>query len=201
MRPSTACARDAGALAGLGADRRLPARAALPPRRAAPRPWPIERELTVLAGDDRRRPGRRRGRPVLRRRIGGAGRSDRRPAVDPLGVVAAGRTRIVTASDADEEVRAAVRAVVDAVRGGHARSIAWPSCTPARSPTPGWPTSSCRPPASRHNGAAVMPLTARVAGRTLLGLLALPDGRLPPRGRLRLAGRGPGCATAGARSR
>ena len=38
------------------------------------------------------------------------------PGRDPLDVVDTARTRIVTTSDADEEVRAAVRAVIDAVR-------------------------------------------------------------------------------------
>ena len=43
------------------------------------------------------------------------------------------------------------------------------------------------------NGAAVVPLAARVAGRTLLELLALPGRRLPPTGRVRVAvvGAGP----------
>src|SRR6202011_1117597 len=42
------------------------------------------------------------------------------PALEARTPVAAGRTHILTASDADDEVRAAVRAVIDAVRGGTA---------------------------------------------------------------------------------
>ena len=95
---------------------------------------------------------------------------------DPLWMVDVERTRVVTVSDADEEVRAALRAIVAAVRTGtpldriavlfarpepYAR-LAYEQLTAARLTV---------------NGTAVMPLTARVAARTLLGLLALPDGR------------------------
>jgi ATP-dependent helicase/nuclease subunit B len=47
-------------------------------------------------------------------------------AAQPLDVVTAARTQIITVSDCDEEVRAAVRCIVDA----------------ARLPTPGWHTNS-----------------------------------------------------------
>jgi ATP-dependent helicase/nuclease subunit B len=84
-------------------------------------------------------------------------------------------TEIVTASDADEEVRAAVRAVVDAVRDGtrldriallHASPEPYARLAHEQLAAAGLPT----------NGAAVLPLSARVAGRTLLDLLALPAG-------------------------
>lgn len=86
-----------------------------------------------------------------------------------------GRTEIVTASDADEEVRAAVRAVVDAVRGGtrldriallHASPEPYARLAHEQLAAAGLPS----------NGAAVLPLSARVAGRTLLDLLSLPAG-------------------------
>lgn len=85
------------------------------------------------------------------------------------------RTVIVTTSDGDEEVRAAVRAVVDAARAGtrldriavlHASAEPYARLTHDQLHAAGVAT----------NGAAVQPLAARVAGRTLLELLALPEG-------------------------
>ncbi|MDQ2649443.1 MAG: PD-(D/E)XK nuclease family protein [Actinomycetota bacterium] len=85
------------------------------------------------------------------------------------------RTRIVTASDGDEEVRTAVRAVVDAVQAGtrldriavlHATPEPYARLTHEQLHAAGMPT----------NGAAVLPLSARLAGRTLLELLQLPRG-------------------------
>ncbi|HEV3282439.1 MAG TPA: PD-(D/E)XK nuclease family protein [Acidimicrobiales bacterium] len=90
-------------------------------------------------------------------------------------VVDADRTRIVTASDADEEVRAGLRRVMDAVRAG----------TPLdriavlfASPEPYGRLAHEQLAAAdvATNGTAIMPLSARIAGRTLLGLLALPAG-------------------------
>jgi RecB family exonuclease len=87
-----------------------------------------------------------------------------------------GSTSILTASDADEEVRAAVRAVLDAVRAGtrldriavlHASPDPYARLTHEQLHSAGIAT----------NGAAVVPLSARIAGRTLLELLRLPDGR------------------------
>src|SRR5581483_2945516 len=77
-------------------------------------------------------------------------------AVERLPVVGPDRTRFVTVSDADDEVRAVVRAIVDAVREG----------------TPLDRLAAAGIPA---DGAAVTPVAARAAGRTLLGLLALPE--------------------------
>jgi ATP-dependent helicase/nuclease subunit B len=102
-------------------------------------------------------------------RLGLAGHAGPPPALDTTG------TEIVTASDADEEVRAAVRAVVDAVRAGtrldriavlHASPEPYARLTHEQLGAAGVAT----------NGAAVQPLSARVAGRTLLELLALPAG-------------------------
>jgi ATP-dependent helicase/nuclease subunit B len=85
------------------------------------------------------------------------------------------RTLVLTASDADEEVRAAVRAVVDAVRSGtrldriavlHASAEPYARLAHEQLQAAGVHT----------NGAAVVPLSGRVAGRTLLDLLALPAG-------------------------
>lgn len=108
------------------------------------------------------------------RRIVGSG-TDPRPAdIDPMAVVDGGRTRIVTVSDCDEEVRVAVRAVVDAVRAGtpldriailHASPEPYARLAHEQLTAAGIPL----------NGAAVMPLTARVAGRTLLQLFELPE--------------------------
>jgi ATP-dependent helicase/nuclease subunit B len=93
---------------------------------------------------------------------------------NPLDVVDLDRTQIVTVSDCDEEVRAAVRSVVDASRAG----------TPLdrmailhTSPEPYARLAHEQLAAAgiALNGAAVMPLTARVVGRTLLDLLVLPD--------------------------
>jgi hypothetical protein len=107
----------------------------------------------------------------------------RRLGIEPAGdhavgdpaPVAAHRTTIVTASDGDEEVRAAVRSVMDAVRGGtrldriavlHASPEPYARLAHEQLHAAGIPT----------NGAAVVPLAARVAGRTLLELLGLPAG-------------------------
>ena len=101
------------------------------------------------------------------------------------------RTRIVTVSDADEEVRAAVRAVVDAARAGTPlERIAVLYAGPE-------PYARLRPRAAvggRHRPSTGRrsPLTARRRpARTLLGLLGPSRGRLPPRRRVRLAGRRP----------
>jgi len=92
---------------------------------------------------------------------------------DPLVVVSGEHTRIVTTSDADDEVRAAVRALIDAVRDGTPLdriAIVYGSHEPyARLVHEQLDAAGIA-----HNGAAVVPLTARAAGRTLLGLLALP---------------------------
>ncbi|HYA45161.1 MAG TPA: hypothetical protein VED59_06120, partial [Acidimicrobiales bacterium] len=88
-------------------------------------------------------------------------------------VVSPGRTLIITASDADEEVRAAVRAVIDEARRGtplERMALLYASAEPYARLI----DEQLSAAGIAHNGAAVMPVTARVAGRTLLGLLALP---------------------------
>ncbi len=81
---------------------------------------------------------------------------------------------IVTASDADEEVRAAVRAVVDAARSGVAfarMAVVWGAAEPyarileAQLEAAGVP----------RNGTPVRVVADSVAGRATLGLLELPD--------------------------
>ena len=95
------------------------------------------------------------------------------PRTAPLAVVSAARTHIVTTSDADDEVRAAVRALIDAVRHGTPLdriAVLYGS----RDPYARLVHEQLDAAGIAHNGAAVIPLTARVAGRTLLGLLGLP---------------------------
>jgi RecB family exonuclease len=96
-------------------------------------------------------------------------------ASDPMDVVSRQRTRIITTSDADDEVRSAVREIVDATRRGisldriavlHASPEPYGRLVHELLSAAGIPA----------NGAAVMPVAARVAGRTLLGLLELPEG-------------------------
>ena len=85
------------------------------------------------------------------------------------------RSVVVTASDGDEEVRAAVRAVVDAVRAGtRLDRIAVLHAAPE--PYARLAHEQLHAAGIATNGAAVVPLAARVAGRTLLELLALPAG-------------------------
>lgn len=93
------------------------------------------------------------------------------PAEPP---VAVGRTTVLTASDADEEVRAAVRAVVEATgRGTRLDRIAVLHASPE--PYARLAHEQLQAAGIATNGAAVLPLSARLAGRTLLDLLALPE--------------------------
>lgn len=83
------------------------------------------------------------------------------------------RVRIVTVSDADEEVRLAVRAIVEAARSGtplERIAVLYGSADPYGRLVREHLAAAGIP----ANGAAEVPLAARVAGRTLLGLLALP---------------------------
>ncbi len=90
-------------------------------------------------------------------------------------VVAPDRTRIITASDADDEVRAAVRTVVDAVRAGTSLDrIA--VLYAAQEPYGRLLQHHLDATDVLTNGTATLPLAGRLAGRTLLGLLALPAG-------------------------
>jgi ATP-dependent helicase/nuclease subunit B len=106
----------------------------------------------------------------------GAGAAETRPRDDrPRGVVEGVRTQIVTASDCDDEVRAAVRAIVDAARAGTPLDrVAVLHASPE--PYARLVQEQFAAAGIAFNGAAAMPPTARVVGRTMLGLLALPEG-------------------------
>ncbi len=96
------------------------------------------------------------------------------PSASHVPPVSPERTTIVTASDGDEEVRAAVRAVVDAVRGGtRLDRIAVLHASPE--PYARLAHEQLHAAGIATNGAAVVPLATRMAGRTLLELLALPN--------------------------
>ncbi|MGE3621350.1 MAG: PD-(D/E)XK nuclease family protein [Acidimicrobiia bacterium] len=103
------------------------------------------------------------------RRLGGADRP--RPAVGLP--VAPGRTRLVTVSDPDEEARAAVRAVLDAVRAGASLGRV-ALLHPGDEPYPRLVREHLTAAAIPFRGADGGPLATSVAGRTLLGLMALP---------------------------
>ncbi len=134
-----------------------------------------DRGLTVLAGTSGHRPADSEVVLAVERLGAPPGGEPSAPTVDPMAVVDTDRTRIMTVSDADEEVREAVRAVVDAVRNGTPLDrIAILHASPEPYARLAYEQLSAAGLAM--NGASVMPLTARVAGRTLLGLLALPDG-------------------------
>ncbi len=83
-------------------------------------------------------------------------------------------TRVVSASDPDDEVRAVVRLVVDALRDGVAlerMAILYGAAEPYARLVHEQLGAAGIP----HNGAAVRTLAESVLGRSLLGLLALPD--------------------------
>ncbi|MGH9066141.1 MAG: PD-(D/E)XK nuclease family protein, partial [Acidimicrobiales bacterium] len=108
-------------------------------------------------------------------------------SIDRLGVTASapgparppvapdGRTRLLTATDADEEAREAARAVVRAARDGvpldrmailHSTHQPYARLVHEHLQAAGIPA----------NGTAVAPLAGRTAARTLLGVMALPEG-------------------------
>jgi hypothetical protein len=85
------------------------------------------------------------------------------------------RTCIMTVSDCDEEVRQAVRAVINAARTGTPLDrIAILHTSPE--PYARLAHEQLSAAGIAFNGAATVPLTARVAGRTLLQMFALPEG-------------------------
>lgn len=93
------------------------------------------------------------------------------PAETPAG---AGRARLVSTSDPDDEVRAAVRAVVDAVRAGtplDRMAILYPGADPYARLVHEHLVAAGIP----VNGTAVVAVAQRVAGRALLDLLAMAD--------------------------
>ncbi|HEX6235818.1 MAG TPA: PD-(D/E)XK nuclease family protein [Acidimicrobiales bacterium] len=88
--------------------------------------------------------------------------------------VEATRTRVITTSDADDEVRAAVQAVVDAARAGTPlERIAVLHPTPR--PYGRALHEQLAAAGIATNGTAVRPLGGSLLGRTLLDLLALAD--------------------------
>jgi ATP-dependent helicase/nuclease subunit B len=92
-----------------------------------------------------------------------------------MSVIGADRTRILTVSDCDDEVRQAVRAVINAARTGTPLDrIAILHTSPE--PYARLAHEQLSAAGITFNGASVMPLTARLAGRTLLQMLALPEG-------------------------
>ena len=97
------------------------------------------------------------------------------PATDAAAAPGPGAmTHVLTASDADDEVRAAVRAVVDAARAGTPlERIAILFGT--REPYGRLVHEHLEAAGVSRNGAAVRPLAGSVAGRSLLDLLALRD--------------------------
>ncbi|HLG66836.1 MAG TPA: PD-(D/E)XK nuclease family protein [Acidimicrobiales bacterium] len=93
----------------------------------------------------------------------------------PRTLAAPGRAHILTASDADEEVRAAVRAVVEAARAGtplERIAVLHPGAGPYARLVHEQLTAAGIP----FNGPAAVTPASRAAGRALLGLLALPAG-------------------------
>jgi ATP-dependent helicase/nuclease subunit B len=105
---------------------------------------------------------------------GGAGWSGRSTVVDAPWPVAAERTRVLTASDADDEVRAAVRAVVDAARGGtplERVAVLYGAPEPYGRLLHEHLAAAGVP----RNGVAVRPLVSSAVGRIVSDLLALPD--------------------------
>jgi hypothetical protein len=130
-------------------------------------------EVTILAGTT----GDARADAEVERsvrRIDGSRDGTHPGEGESFDIVRAERTRVLTVSDCDEEVRAAVRCIVDAARAGtpldrmailHASPVPYARLAHEQLAAAGIPL----------NGAAVMPLTSRLVGRTLLGLLALPD--------------------------
>jgi ATP-dependent helicase/nuclease subunit B len=92
----------------------------------------------------------------------------------PPSPVTAATTRIVTTSDADDEVRTAVRLVLEAVRDGTPLERIGLLFGTAR-PYGRLVHEHLAAAGIPRNGVAVRPLAASVVGRTLLDLLALSD--------------------------
>jgi ATP-dependent helicase/nuclease subunit B len=94
--------------------------------------------------------------------------------VPEVPVEAPAGTRVVSASDPDDEVRAVVRLVVDAVRDGvplERMAVLYGAPAPYARLVHEHLDGAGIP----HNGAAVRTLAESVLGRAVLGLLALPD--------------------------
>ncbi|HZM39640.1 MAG TPA: PD-(D/E)XK nuclease family protein [Acidimicrobiales bacterium] len=126
-------------------------------------------------------------------RLGAHSPADPLPGPGPE--VGPGRTRILSASDADDEVRAAVRQVVQAALDGTPlERIAVLYGTPQ--PYDRLVHEHLAAAGVPCNGASIRPLAASVVGRTLLDLLALPDHDFRRADMLGVLARAPGRATA-----
>lgn len=130
-------------------------------------------EITVLAGTT----GDRAADAEVRRsiaRIPGLREVEPPASPGPDASVTPGRTRIVTTSDADEEIRHGVRTVMEAVTAGTPLDrIALLYAAPE--PYARLVHDQLAGAGIGYNGAAVASPAARCAGRTLLGLLRLPE--------------------------
>lgn len=96
------------------------------------------------------------------------------PGAPPELPVSMGRTVVVTTSDADDEVRAAIRRVTAALRDGTSLdrvAILHPGVEPYARLLHEHLDAAGIP----FNGPSSIPLAARAAGRALTGLLALPE--------------------------
>jgi RecB family exonuclease len=96
------------------------------------------------------------------------------PAAAPVAVTEPCGTRVLSTSDPDDEVRAVVRLVVDALRDGvplERMAVLYGAPEPYARLVHEHLTEAGIP----HNGAAVRTLAGSVLGRGLLGLLSLPD--------------------------
>lgn len=108
------------------------------------------------------------------RRISGDGALSAPPFSEAVLPVTAESTRIVVASDGDDEVRVAARAVIDAVRAGTSLDrIAVLYASPE--PYARLAHEHLQAAGIATNGPAVTPLASRLVGRFLLDLLALPE--------------------------
>jgi ATP-dependent helicase/nuclease subunit B len=96
------------------------------------------------------------------------------PATPPRLPVGPTITRIVTTSDADDEVRAAVRRVIDEVRAGTPLERIGILFGPEQ-PYGRLVHEQLAAAGILRNGSAVRPLAATALGRTVLDVLALPD--------------------------
>lgn len=126
--------------------------------------------LTVLAGTT----GNARADAEVSRSASQLGLVDAPPGSELLpATVTRNRTRIITASDADDEVRAAVRTVVDAAREGTSLDrMAVLHASPE--PYGRLLHDHLDSAGVARNGAAEVSLAGRLASRVLLGLLSLP---------------------------
>jgi ATP-dependent helicase/nuclease subunit B len=117
--------------------------------------------------------GRARADAEVKAALGRIGVEPEAPTVAAAGLPT-GNTTFVTCSDADDEVRAAVRAVVEAARANTPLDrIAILHASP--DPYARLVHEHLSAAGIKANGAAVVPLAARAAGRMLLGLIDLHE--------------------------